>query len=144
MVLEGPWPPISAEILSWQLESRHGTLFTTDHINFSISYVQELSVNPLYLQALLRSAYPLATSLMGVSEELKKDLCRLGAFADERVTVIYNPVVRGLAIPATVDLVVRQQFWVRASTITFWLWGVSTPKRTFPCSSGLLPNYFIL
>lgn len=107
----GLWPLTSAAILAWQLAGRPGTLFTTDHTNLSISCLQELRLSPLYLQALLRSTYPLATGLMAVSEGVKQDLCRLGAFADERVTVIYNPVVRGLVNPAPVDPAVRQQLW---------------------------------
>ena len=111
VVSVGLWPLTSAAILAWQLAGRTGTLFTTDHTNLSTSCVQELKLSPLYLQALLRSTYPLATGLMAVSEGVKQDLCRLGAFADERVTVIYNPVVRGLVNPAPVDPAVRQQLW---------------------------------
>lgn len=107
----GLWPLTSAAILAWQLAGRPGTLFTTDHTNLSISCLQELKLSPLYLQALLRSIYPLATGLMAVSEGVKQDLCRLGAFADERITVIYNPVVRGLMNPAPLDPAVRQQLW---------------------------------
>lgn len=111
VVWVGLWPLTSATILAWQLAGRPGTLFTTDHTNLSISCVQELSVSPLYLQALLRSTYPLATGLMAVSEGVKKDLCRLGAFADELVQVIYNPVVRGLVNTEPVDSAVRQHLW---------------------------------
>lgn len=111
VVWVGLWPLTSAAILAWQLAGRPGTLFTTDHTNFSISCIQELKLSPLYLQALLRFTYPLATGLMAVSEGVKQDLCRLGAFADERVTVIYNPVVRGLMNPAPVDPAVRQHLW---------------------------------
>ena len=107
----GLWPLTSAAILAWQLAGRPGALFTTDHTNLSISCVQELKLSLLYLQALLRSTYPLATGLMAVSEGVKQDLCRLGAFDDERVTVIYNPLVRGLVNPAPVDPAVRQQLW---------------------------------
>ena len=107
----GLWPLTSATILAWQLAGRPGTLFTTDHINLTISCLLELKLSPLYLQALLRFTYPLATGLIAVSEGVKKDLCRLGAFADERVTVIYNPVVRGLVNPTPVEAAVRQQLW---------------------------------
>jgi glycosyltransferase involved in cell wall biosynthesis len=48
---------------------------------------------------------------MAVSEGVKQDLCRLGAFADERVTVIYNPVARGLVNPAPVETALRQKLW---------------------------------
>lgn len=107
----GMWPLTSAAILAWQLAGRPGALFTIDHINLSISCLQELKLSLIYPQALLRSTYPLATGLMAVSEGVKKDLCRLGAFADELVTVIYNPVVRGLVNPAPVDSAVREQLW---------------------------------
>jgi glycosyltransferase involved in cell wall biosynthesis len=107
----GLWPLTSAAILAWQLAGRPGSLFTTDHTNLSISCLQELKLSPLYLQALLRSTYPLATGVMVVSEGVKRDLCRLVAFADERVKVIYNPVARGLVNPAPVDPAVRQQLW---------------------------------
>ena len=107
----GLWPLTSAAILAWQLAGRPGTLFTTDHTNLSISCLQELKLSPLYLQALLRFTYPLATGLMAVSEGVKQVLCRLGGFADEHVTVIYNPVVRGLMHPAPVDPSLRQQLW---------------------------------
>jgi len=111
VVLVDLWPLTSAAILAWQLAGRPGTLFTTDHTNLSISCLQELKLSPLYLQALLRSSYPLATGLMAVSEGVKQDLCRLGAFADERVTVIYNPVVRGLVNPVPIEAAVRQKLW---------------------------------
>lgn len=111
VVWVGLWPLTSAAILAWQLAGRPGTLFTTDHTNLSISCIQELNLSPLYLQALLRSTYPLATGLMAVSEGVKQDLCRLGSFADERVTVIYNPVVRGPVNLPPVDSAVRQQLW---------------------------------
>lgn len=99
----GLWPLTSAAILAWQLAGRPGTFFTTDHTNLSTSCLQGLKLSPLYLQALLQSTYPLATGLMAVSEGVKQDLCRLGAFSDERVTVIYNPVARGLVNPAPVE-----------------------------------------
>jgi glycosyltransferase involved in cell wall biosynthesis len=105
------WPLTSAAILAWQLAGRPGTLFTTDHTNLSISCLQELRLSPLYLKALLRATYPLATGLMAVSEGVKQDLCRLGAFNDERVTVICNPVAGGFVKPAPVDPAVRQQLW---------------------------------
>lgn len=105
------WPLTSAAILAWQLAGKPGTLFSTDHTNLSISCFQELMLSPFYLKALLRSTYPLASGVMAVSEGVKQDLSRLGAFADEHVTVIYNPVVRGLVNPAPVDPAVRQQLW---------------------------------
>ena len=111
VILVNHLPLTSAAICAWHLAGRPGTLFTTDHTNLSISLDQELAVNPLYMQALLRFTYPLATGLIAVSEGVKKDLCRLGAFADERVTVIYNPVVRGLVNPTPVEAAVRQQLW---------------------------------
>lgn len=107
----GLWPLTSATILAWQLAGRPGTLFTTDHINLTISCLLELKLSPLYLQALLRFTYPLATGLTAVSDGVKKDLCRMGSFAEERVAVIHNPVVRGLVNPAPVDVAVRQQLW---------------------------------
>ena len=111
VTLVNMWPLTSAAIVAWQLAGRPGTLFTTDHTNLSSSCLQELRLNPLYLKGLLRSTYPFATGLMAVSEGVKQDLCNLGALADESVTVIYNPVVRGLLNPAPVDLSQRQQLW---------------------------------
>lgn len=105
------WPLTSAAIVAWQLAGRPGALFTTDHTTLTISCLQELRLSPLYLQALLRSTYPLATGLTAVSEGVKRDLCQSGAFAHERVTVIYNPVVRGTVNPTPIDPSVRQRLW---------------------------------
>ena len=105
------WPLTSVAILAWQLAGRPGSLFTADHNNLSVSCLQELKLSPLYLKALLRSTYPLAVGLMAVSEGVKQDLCRLGAFQEQCIETIHNPVVHGLIDPMPVDPVVRQQLW---------------------------------
>lgn len=104
-------PLTSASIISWQLAGKPGTIFSADHTNLHVSCALEMKLNPFYLRFLLRATYPLATGLIAVSEGVKQDLCRLGGFADERVTVIYNPVVLGLVNPTPVEAAVRQQLW---------------------------------
>jgi glycosyltransferase involved in cell wall biosynthesis len=105
------WPLTTAAIMAWLLSGKPGKLITSDHINLSISCNNELNLNPLYLQAALRSTYPFATGLMAVSQGVKQDLCQLGGFAEDRVKVIYNPVARGVDNPRPIDSVERQRLW---------------------------------
>lgn len=111
LVWVGLWPLTSAAVIAWQLAGRPGKLFTTEHTTLSVSCIQELKINPLYLTSLLRATYPLATGVMAVSEGVKQDLCRLSGLQPERVKVIYNPVARGLIDPTPVEVNLRQQLW---------------------------------
>jgi len=128
----GLWSLTSAAIVSWQIAGRPGTLFTMDHTNLIVSCLQELKLSPLYVKALLRTTYPLATGLMAVSKGVKQAICQLGDFADERVEVLYNPVVRGIVDPAPAPFAMREQLW--GSGFNFHVLAVGSFKiqKNFP------------
>jgi glycosyltransferase involved in cell wall biosynthesis len=128
----GLWSLTSAAIFTWQIAGRPGTLFTIDHTNLIVSCLEELKLSPLYVKALLRTTYPLATGLMAVSEGVKQALCQLGGFADESVEVIYNPVVRGLVDRTPVASAMRDELW--GSGFNFHVLSVGSFKtqKNFP------------
>lgn len=110
IVLAAMWPLTSAAVLSWRLAGKRGRLYLSDHIQLSISCVQELQISPRYLRAVMRHTYPAASGLIAVSEGVKQDMCRLGGFADSQVRVIYNPAATGVS-PQPEPKSVRQKLW---------------------------------
>jgi glycosyltransferase involved in cell wall biosynthesis len=110
IVIAAMWPLTSAAVLSWNLAGRPGSLYLSDHVHLSISCVQELHISPLFLMAVMRLTYPLASGLIAVSEGVKKDICRLGRFTDSHVRVIYNPASTGVSVhPEPEDI--RKKLW---------------------------------
>ncbi len=92
IILSAMWPLTSITVLSWILSGRKGKLFLSDHIVLSIESEKNINV-PLYLlRIIIRSTYRYANGIIAVSKGVKKDLCRIGSLAKEKVNVIYNPV----------------------------------------------------
>lgn len=110
IVLSAMWPLTSASVVAWMLSGRHGRLFLSDHNQLSVSCVRELKVAPVFLKTLIRSTYPFASGIIGVSQGVKDDLCRLGGFDEARVKVIYNPTATGIS-PHRESREVREQLW---------------------------------
>jgi glycosyltransferase involved in cell wall biosynthesis len=110
IVIAAMWPLTSAAVLSWRLAGKPGRLYLSDHIQLSISCVQELKISPWYLRAVMRLTYPSANGLIAVSEGVKQDMCRLGGFADSQVRVIYNPAAIGVS-PQPEPESVRKKLW---------------------------------
>jgi glycosyltransferase involved in cell wall biosynthesis len=110
IVLAAMWPLTSAAVLSWWLAGKPGSLFLSDHVQLSISSVQELNLSPWLLAAVMRLTYPSASGIIAVSEGVKQDMCRLGRFAESQVRVIYNPAATGvLTHPETESI--RNKLW---------------------------------
>ncbi len=110
IVIAAMWPLTSAAVLSWLLAGKPGRLYLSDHIQLSISCVQELKISPWYLRAVMRLTYPAASGLIAVSEGVKQDMCRLGGFADLQVRVIYNPAAIGVS-PHPEPESIRKKLW---------------------------------
>jgi glycosyltransferase involved in cell wall biosynthesis len=97
IVLAAMWPLTSAAVLSWWLAGKPGRLYLSDHVQLSISCLEELHLSPKVLAAMIRLTYPAANGLIAVSEGVKRDMCRLGSFAESQVRVIYNPAATGVS-----------------------------------------------
>ncbi len=110
IVIAAMWPLTSAAVLSWRLAGKPGHLYLSDHIQLSISCVQELNMSPWVLAAVMRLTYPAASGLIAVSEGVKQDMCRLGGFTDSQVRVIYNPAATGVS-PQPEPKSVREKLW---------------------------------
>ena len=110
IIIAAMWPLTSAAVLSWRLAGKPGRLYLSDHIQLSISCVQELKISPWYLGAVMRLTYPAASGLIAVSEGVKQDMCRLGGFADSQVRCIYNPAAIGVSSQSEPKNA-RQRMW---------------------------------
>jgi glycosyltransferase involved in cell wall biosynthesis len=110
IVLAAMWPLTSAAVLSWRLAGKPGRLYLSDHVQLSISCLQELKLSPWLLAAVMRLTYPSASGVIAVSEGVKKDMCRLGRFAESQVRVIYNPAATGVSTQPEMESV-RKDLW---------------------------------
>lgn len=110
IIIAAMWPLTSAAVLSWRLAGKQGCLYLSDHVQLSISCVEELNMSPRVLAAVMRLTYPAASGLIAVSEGVKQDMRRLGGFTDSQVRVIYNPAATGIA-PQPEAESVRQKLW---------------------------------
>lgn len=97
IILAAMWPLTSVASIAWLLAKRDGRLFLSDHTQLSVACIQELGVNSAFLKAIMRTTYPIATGIIGVSQGVKSDLVGLGSFSDEKVKVIYNPAATGIS-----------------------------------------------
>lgn len=110
IVVAAMWPLTSAAVLAWRLAGKPGRLYLSDHNQLSVSCVPELNISPRFLGAAMRLTYPSASGLIAVSEGVKKDMCRLGGFAESLVKVIYNPTAIGIS-PHRESLQIREKLW---------------------------------
>jgi glycosyltransferase involved in cell wall biosynthesis len=110
IVLSAMWPLTSISAVAWMLSGRHGRLFLSDHSHLSTSCVRGLKTPLVALKTLIRITYPFASGIIGVSQGVKDDLCRLGGLAEARVEVIYNPTATGVS-PHRESQEVRDQLW---------------------------------
>lgn len=110
VTLTAMWPLTSASVIAWLISGRPGRLFLSDHVMLSISAVRELGISLGFLKALMRITYPLVTGIIGVSEGVKNDICRLGNLSENRVEVIYNPAATG-ASPGQESAQTRRDLW---------------------------------
>jgi len=110
IVLAAMWPLTSAAVLSWWLAGKPGRLYLSDHVQLSISSVQELNLSPWLLAAVMRLTYPSASGIIAVSEGVKQDMCRLGKFTESQVRVIYNPAATGVSTDPETESI-RNKLW---------------------------------
>jgi len=132
VILVGLWPLTSAAIVAWQLAGKPGVLFAQDHTNLKVACIQELHLSPLYVRALLKATYPLATGLLAVSEGVKDDLCLLGNIPAKNVHVIYNPVALGVDTIPSPDKILRTQLWGSDFTYNILAVGTLKTQKNFP------------
>jgi len=95
IILSAMWPLTSVAVLSWYLSGKCGRLFLSDHVQLSISCIEELKVSPWQVGMLMRLTYFAADGVIAVSNGVKKDLCRLSGLPASKVRVIYNPAAIG-------------------------------------------------
>jgi glycosyltransferase involved in cell wall biosynthesis len=87
------WPLTSVATLAWILAGCPGKMVLCEHIGLSDHIKRDLST-PLWLaRHLLRFTHPRATNLVAVSGGAASDLAVLAGMKEDRVTVIYNPIV---------------------------------------------------
>jgi glycosyltransferase involved in cell wall biosynthesis len=110
IVLAAMWPLTSAAVLSWRLAGKPGRLYLSDHVQLSISCLQELNLSPWLLAVVMRLTYPSASGIIAVSEGVKQDMCRLGRFAESQVRVIYNPAAIGVSTQPEMESV-KNKLW---------------------------------
>lgn len=110
VVWAGMWPLTTASIIAWRLAGRPGNIFVTDHNQLSISCVRELGVSPIWLGAVIRVSYSLASGVMAVSKGVAKDMATLSGFPLDRIKVIYNPAARGVQSVRATEFE-RVQLW---------------------------------
>lgn len=104
------WPLTSAAVVAWWLAKRPGRLYLSDHVQLSMSCVQELKTPLWMLRVSMLLTYPTASGLIAVSEGVKQDICRLGGLSDSKVRVIYNPTAVGVSVRKD-SLEIRNNLW---------------------------------
>ena len=97
VVLAAMWPLTSAVVLAWLLSGLKGKLYLSDHEHLTSSYIRRGRAKQSYLKNLIRFSYPLASGVIAVSRGVREDLCELGNLPEQKVRVIYNPAVIGIA-----------------------------------------------
>ena len=110
IVIAAIWPLTSVATLSWWLAGKPGHLYLSDHNHLSISSTRETLASLSKVSLAIRLTYPLASGVIAVSEEVKKDICQLGRLPDSLVRVIYNPAAIG-ASPHRESIGTQQELW---------------------------------
>lgn len=87
------WPLTSIGVLAWWLAGKPGKLFVCEHTNISYHVRADMSTPLFVVQMVLRLSHQNATAVVAVSLGAAKDLSRLACMAENRIEVIYNPVV---------------------------------------------------
>lgn len=96
IIITAMWPLTSITVVAWLLAGKKPRLYLTEHVQLSISCVEEIKV-PLYIAKLfIRLTYPLATGVITVSEGVKDDLLKLSKLPKDKIQVIYNPAATGV------------------------------------------------
>ena len=90
VILSRMWPLTVASAMAWFYAGCKGRLFLSEHNHLS----SERSSIPFLLKLSLRVTYPYASGIIAVSRGVKDDLLTLTGLADDKIRVIYNPVLR--------------------------------------------------
>ena len=82
------WPLSVIAVVAWWLAGKPGTLHLADHTHLSSHRANETFL----LKWSIRLTYPLATSIIAVSEGVRSDLQALSRLPASRIQVIYNAI----------------------------------------------------
>lgn len=110
VLLVATWPLTTCAVLSWLLSGRHSRIFLSEHANLSAHCIGQMKISATVLKSTLRLIHPRATGVIAVSQGVKDDLCKLGGFDANLVTVIHNPTAVGIRRPP-LSLQERRHLW---------------------------------
>ena len=92
IILAPMWPITSAVTISWLISFKTGKLFLADHNPIIKEWAYDLNINWYFFKLTYNLTYPLATGIIAVSKQIKKDILRISLVKKTNIKVIYNPV----------------------------------------------------
>lgn len=91
-VIANMWPLTTAAVVSRSLARSNARLLIVDHGMLSSAYRDWGLLHNVIMRGSLRLSYPRADAVVAVSRGVARDVATLAGLAEDRVTVIHNPI----------------------------------------------------
>ena len=93
------WPLTSVTVLAWLIAGRPGRLILCEHVGFTEHVLHHRQYLNILYRVFASLTHRFASEVVAVSKGVAFDIARNIWIRDDRVTVIYNPVVDSIAPP---------------------------------------------
>ena len=105
------WPLTSITVLAWLASFKIGKLFLVDHVHLSTSIEKEIFFPKKIFKLIIKTTYLFANKIIVVSNGVKKDLVQISKNLEEKIRVIYNPLIKKKKIKIKNRLSQRKIIW---------------------------------